>query len=370
MSDGRKGSWHLEKTGEDAKGEWVISIDSSPFTIGRAEDCSLVLKSRWLSRHHAEIYTSGRFLWVRDLESTNGTFLNHERISEAELLKDGDLIRFGSSSFHIRKTQPSRETNLDTTWGIELHGELSDPSSYESFLRDLLSTEAVFPHFQPIVRFSDSQTVGYEILGRVEKEPLPRDPSLLLELAASFGLASELSALFREKGTSIGRKLRGDPLLFVNTHPAEIYRMDELEKSLRKIREQAPGLSVIVELNENSVTDSGEMRQLREILKDLGMGLAYDDFGIGQVRLVELATMPPDFLKFHISIIKNIHMAPRRLQEMVATFVKAAEDLGVAPLAEGIELNEESEACRQLGFKYAQGYLYGRPQPVDFFSFS
>ena len=95
------------------------------------------------------------------------------------------------------------------------------------------------------------------------------------------------------------------------------------------------------------------------------MGLAYDDFGIGQTRLVELVKTPPDFLKFDMSLIRNIHLAPKRLHEMVSTFVKASQQLGIAAVAEGIECQNEAETCQQLGFDFAQGFFYGRPLPIN-----
>jgi len=81
-----------------------------------------------------------------------------------------------------------------------------------------------------------------------------------------------------------------------------------------------------------------------------------------------LAKTPPDFLKFDISLIRHIHLAPKRLHQMVLTFVKAAHDLGIKTLAEGIECHDEGETCRQLGFEYAQGYFYGRPSPIGEFA--
>jgi len=55
---------------------------------------------------------------------------------------------------------------------------------------------------------------------------------------------------------------------------------------------------------------------------------------------------------------------------MVLTFVKAAQDLGIATIADGIQCLDEGETCRQLGFEYAQGYFYGRPSPISEFAVS
>jgi EAL domain-containing protein (putative c-di-GMP-specific phosphodiesterase class I) len=46
---------------------------------------------------------------------------------------------------------------------------------------------------------------------------------------------------------------------------------------------------------------------------------------------------------------------------MVASLAKIVDDLGIASLAEGVETEAEHEVCRQMGFKFAQGFYYGRP---------
>lgn len=161
----------------------------------------------------------------------------------------------------------------------------------------------------------------------------------------------------------IGNSLPGSPILFVNTTPMEVNKPKQLLQSLKRMRELAAG-SIVLEINEKAITDTDELLRLREGLQMLDMGLAFDDFGAGQARLVELAEAPPDYLKFDTSLVHQVHLAPRRLHQMVSTFVKAARDLGIATVAEGIECADEAETCRQLGFDFAQGYLYGRPLPV------
>ena len=51
-------------------------------------------------------------------------------------------------------------------------------------------------------------------------------------------------------------------------------------------------------------------------------------------------------------------------QQMIATLVQMARDLGIVPLAEGIETQAESETCLQLNFELAQGFYHGRPAPA------
>lgn len=356
------GRWYLESVA-DAGREWMVAIESVPFIIGRDTVCNLQLTDKWISRRHSEIHISGGHLWIRDLGSKNGTFVNQQQIKQAELLEAGDGIAIGKFNFRVKHLE------LDAAGTAEETSFLSDefhfPASIEPRLRALISARRVLPHFQPILNIQDRSLVGYEILGRVADKDLPQDPPELFEMAEWFGCGPELSTLFREEGVKRGKHLPGGPVLFANVTPIEIHQMDALLDSLAKVHEMAGDNKVVIEVNEKAVNDTAEMIRLRDTLKKFDMGLAFDDFGVGQTRLVELAKVPPDFLKFDISLIRKIHVAPTRLHQMVSTFVKATQDLGIATIAEGVECLEEAEACQQLGFDLAQGYFYGRPLPPE-----
>ena len=360
--------WYLEST-SDAENEWVIPIEPVPFTIGRDKSCNLNLKSRQVSRRHAQINISGNMAWVRDLSSTNGTFLNRKAIVEAEIISSGDILQLGGNDFCVRKMEHSHVSigeKTDTLIFDRSDYLPGDINSYEKNFRKVIKTRSVSPHFQPILNLNNKKIIGYEILGRISKKyKLPPNPVELFNIALSLDLETDLSSLFREEGVKSGSKLPGHPNLFVNTHPIELTRMGKLERSLEKVRVLSPSNSIVLEISEKAITDSNEMKRLRSTLKALKIGLAYDDFGVGQARLIELAEFPPDFLKFDITIIRNIHLAPKRLHQLVDTFLQMSHDFGISTIAEGVECKEEGETCRQLGFECVQGNFYGSPAPID-----
>ena len=349
----------------DADREWMVTVNSFPFVVGRTEECDLKLIDKRISRQHCEIRNSGEYLWIRDLGSTNGTFLNKKKIKQAELLEPGDIISIGLFDFSIKSVKPNIETTTEATQYMgDIPQEVNQLNSLEPKLKTLLSNRDVIPHFQPILNLSDMAVTGYEILGRFPDGDLPSNPAEILALAGLFGYAPELSALIREVGVDLGRNLPGSPKLFVNISPMEVYQMNDLLASLEKIRDIDPSSRIVLEINEKAITSTDEMSRLRYSLGKLNMGLAFDDFGVGQTRLAELAKAPPDYLKFDRSLIHHIHNAPVRLHQMLSTFVNAAQAVGIATLAEGIECSEEAETCRQLGFDFAQGFFYSRPLPI------
>jgi len=85
-------------------------------TIGRAVECDIVITSKRVSREHARLVRDGRRVMLEDLKSTNGTFLNDERILEPMELRDGDSVGVGDVKFTFR--------DPDTTIGGMLRVEL------------------------------------------------------------------------------------------------------------------------------------------------------------------------------------------------------------------------------------------------------
>jgi EAL domain-containing protein (putative c-di-GMP-specific phosphodiesterase class I) len=346
--------------------EWLVNIASTPFVIGRSDGCNLKLVDDRISRHHSELRISGDLLWIRDLKSTNGTFVNQNRIEQAQLLEPNDIVSIGKHQFRVRSIAASKSCT-DSETLFETHTREFKPfdlPSLEPKFMKLIQNRSVIPHYQPILRFPDMATIGYEILGRVSDDSLPYNPNELLEIAECLGCGGELSSLFREVGVDVGNKIPGSPMMFVNSSEFEIYQMDHLLASMRTIRKIAPTNAVVLEINEKATAGTKTLLILRDALEELNIGLAFDDFGVGQTRLVELSKTPPDYLKFDMSLIRKIHLAPKRLHQMISTFINASHDLGILTLAEGIECSEESDVCQQIGFDFGQGYFFGKPTPI------
>lgn len=107
---------------DPTKGEHPISSEGA--TIGRTLDCDVVITSSKVSREHARLYKDGRKWYLDDLGSTNGTYLNEERIHCARELRDGDLIMIGEVNFVFHdpdttiRENPIPALEVDTTAGV------------------------------------------------------------------------------------------------------------------------------------------------------------------------------------------------------------------------------------------------------------
>jgi EAL domain-containing protein (putative c-di-GMP-specific phosphodiesterase class I) len=332
----------------------AVRVEGMQFFVGRNSKASLTIPSPTVSNFHAALRVEDGVLYVKDMGSTNGTFINGQRIEGEFSVSSGDLLQFAEVVFRVGLESGRQEMKT-------IAGDSSDRALALIQFDKLMSERAVVPHFQPIVDFRTLQCDAYEILGRSRLFGLAT-PHAMFSAAAVLDLEAELSRLMRSVGLTTAAALPGAPILFANTHPAELEEQGLLEFSLRELRELNPDARIVLEIHEAAVTCVNQMRELRAVLKDLEIGLAYDDFGAGQARLVELGDVPPDYLKFDIELVHEIdHASPER-QRMLASLVAIVKDLGIASLAEGVETEAEHAACRQMGFDYGQGYLYGKAE--------
>lgn len=344
--------WRLEAKG--AHGDpWITHITSSPFRVGRKNDCELRLSSENISRLHAEIRLTDAGIWLKDCGSTNGTFVNFRRLIDEQQLNPGDVVHFASFEFLVERDESGGDFS-DSTIMI---------NPYVERLDQLIANRAVIPHYQPIINLQNNTLIGFELLGRVGCEGVPINIPQLFQIAKQLKRDVELSLLFRDAGIAHIVELQVNGLIFFNTVPNEM-DLTGLGRSLETLRRMAPHLELAMEINELAITDIKTIHELKKVLQFFNIKLVYDDFGAGQSRLLELMDAPPDILKFDISLVRDIHQRSPASLRMVAALVGMTRDLGVIALAEGIENAEEAAVCRQIGFDLAQGYYFGRPTPI------
>ncbi len=345
-------------------------IERLPCRIGRGMDNDLVVANLDLSRNHAVIIRdiSGQLRLI-DENSTNGTFVNRHRIEGYSLLKENDIIHFGSAGFRVCLRLANRNGNLPfednhtmvMSDNMTLAGQFT-PS--EIAFDELLMGQGLSGVVQPIVDARTRQVVAYELLGRANHPNLPKSPIELFGLAETMDREIDLSLAFRDYGIKTFGPLLTDRPLFINVHPKETFS-EIFFASLEQLRYVSPDRKIVLEIHESAVTDTAKLREFAKRLDKLDVRFAYDDFGAGQSRLLELADTPPHFVKFDMSLIRDLHKASERKRLLVGDLVKMVLTTGAIPLAEGVEAEEEAASCIEMGFQLIQGFHTGRPVAVE-----
>jgi EAL domain-containing protein (putative c-di-GMP-specific phosphodiesterase class I) len=347
--------WTLTGRPHENSADQQVTIGGHSFTVGRHAENSLSIQNPTVSGCHSEILRVKDKLFVRDLESTNGTLLNGRRLQGIAELCDGDVIHFGNAMYTLKE---SGAADLNAT----VETDAAEIALGQIQFDKLINTPKISPVFQPIVRLDTREFVAYEALSRSQLIGL-ETPDKMFRIAEQRGATARLSEVCRSEALRVGCPLGTEVCYYLNTHPSELGTA-QLINSLTSLRETYSDLPLVLEVHESSVTSAAYLRELSREMRNLNISLAYDDFGSGQTRLMELAEVPPEVLKFDISIIRGLPTATKTHRSTIESLVKIASDLNVIPLAEGVETEEEVSACWDVGFELAQGYLFGRPERV------
>jgi EAL domain-containing protein (putative c-di-GMP-specific phosphodiesterase class I) len=122
---------------------------------------------------------------------------------------------------------------------------------------------------------------------------------------------------------------------------------------------------LVLEMTESIVVaDDRDTAASLRTLKEAGALLAIDDFGVGFSSIGYLQHLPVDIIKIDRSFTRDVD-TDERAAALVQAIIAMGHALDLRVVAEGIEREEQAAQLRLVGCQIGQGYLYGRPQPLD-----
>lgn len=217
--------------------------------------------------------------------------------------------------------------------------------------------------FQPIVDAESGRVFAYEALVRGPRGESAGDVLVGVspENCYAFDQQCRVSAIEYAVAAGI---LETDAKLSINFLPNAVYSpVACIQLTLQTARRTGLPLDrLIFEFTENEqMADTAHVRGIIEAYREFGFCTALDDFGAGHAGLALLAKFQTDFLKLDMELVRDIDTSqPRRA--IVESLVRLAESLDMEVIAEGIETAAEYDTLREIGVRYLQGYLLGRPE--------
>ena len=238
-------------------------------------------------------------------------------------------------------------------------------------LRELLRLGKISTVYQPVVDLEVKSVLGYEALSRSEMTTF-QNPEHLFRVAYACDSVWALERLCRRKALSNLRSLGSEQLLFLNIEPESVYD-PEMRGEMGGALLQKTGVTpdrIVLEITEHAaVKDFPLFRQALRHFQNLGFRLAMDDVGSAYSGLKTIAEIRPDFMKIDMSLTRGIHANDIK-RELLSTICKFSRNTGIDVIAEGIEEAGELRVVRDIGVRYAQGFLLARPDKpfpeVDF----
>lgn len=239
--------------------------------------------------------------------------------------------------------------------------------SIDTELQGAVGREEIVAYFQPQVDLASGRVAGVEALSRWRHPQRGLvSPVEFIPAAERTGLIHEIGAFMLEEGCRHAARWRGDGHdidVSVNVSALQLARPDIFDRLHELLQlHTLPYGALTIEITESQIiTDLNAVAVRLRVLKGLGLGISLDDFGTGQSSLAQLQDLPITELKIDRSLVQDDSNAGALIELAVALL----QERGVRVVAEGVETAEQLDKVRQLRCDRAQGFLFGRPVPVE-----
>jgi len=321
---------------------------------------------------------------ARILEKTIAAFMKHEfslndavyrmaaKIGVAVFPDDGtdaDTL-FNNAEAALKKAKASRDRYL--FYAQKMTETVALSLGIENRLRRALEREEFVLHYQPKVSIVSGKLTGAEALIRWN-DPVSglTLPGRFIPILEETGLIHDVGRWALRKAIEDYQRWRNEGLpavrIAVNVSPLQLRNQNfvaEIKQAVSVAADAAAGLqleiteSVIMQDVDHSI---GSLLAIRA----LGVTIAIDDFGTGFSSLNYLAKLPVDTLKIDRSFVEMVSATGGLT--LVSVIINLAHALKLNTVAEGVETEEQLRQLRSLGCDEMQGYLFGKPVPVESF---
>ncbi|GAB2957259.1 hypothetical protein GCM10027184_00040 [Saccharothrix stipae] len=276
-----------------------------------------------------------------------------------------DLLRDADVAMYVAKREGGGKVQL---FRREMGEDVAARQRDKAALTSALAGDELVVHYQPIIDVASARTTHAEALVRWQHPGRGLlGPDRFIGLAEETGLivplgghvlrtACEQAVRWRDRGHRLGVTVNVSPgQLSGNRFPHEVGELLS-----------ATGLEperLTVEVTESVWADENAMRLLMAV-RELGVRVALDDFGTGYSSLSYLRRYPFDLVKIDKSFTDGLG-EDDRTGGVVRCIIDLATALGARTVAEGVETAKQAHWLRDAGCDYLQGYLFGRPGPVE-----
>lgn len=228
-------------------------------------------------------------------------------------------------------------------------------------------------YYQKEVRALTGKVCGYEALARwIDPDYGMISPAIFVEVLEEVHLVHKLDMYIIEE---VCRDLKGDIEYGMAVVPVSVnlsrldFEICDIKSEIDKCREKygIPRHLLNIEITESAVALGEDFlgEQINRF-RDDGYQVWMDDFGAGYSSLNNLKIYDFDVLKIDMNFLRSFENN-KKSKVILATIVNMAKELGMHTLAEGVETQEQYDFLRRIGCEKLQGYLFGKPTPLEDF---
>ena len=233
-------------------------------------------------------------------------------------------------------------------------------------LREAIARESFVLHFQPRLSLATGLAHGAEALLRL---PHRRrgiiSPGAFIPLAERTGLINDIGGWVLRTACREAATWPSRITVSINVSPRQLHDRVLIGQVARALDQSGLAADRLeLELTESMLIDFDEdVLFTLSAFRDLGVGLALDDFGIGFASLATLRKLPLTVMKLDRSLVRGLPDDPEDAA-IVRAVTATGHALGLTVVGEGIETKAQRDFLAAIGTDQGQGYLFGRPVPT------
>jgi diguanylate cyclase (GGDEF)-like protein/PAS domain S-box-containing protein len=256
-------------------------------------------------------------------------------------------------------------------YAAPMNERVAEILALENALRAGLAGNEFVLHYQPKMDLAKGRMYGVEALLRWNS---PRrgmvPPGTFLQVAEKTGLILDIGLWALRQAARdqvrLAARAQDGMRMSVNVSALQLRQKAFVEDLLAAIREVGGDPAAIdLEITESVIMEDIECHISKlQSLRALGMGVEIDDFGTGYSSLAYLTRLPATALKIDRAFVTGM-MASTAGRMMISTIISLGHALHLPVIAEGVESVEQRDCLRGLDCHYMQGYLFGKPMPLD-----
>jgi len=253
-------------------------------------------------------------------------------------------------------------------FAADMHEAARQRQLMESDLRVALEKGELWLAYQPCVDASSEEVTGFEALIRWNHpERGLVSPAEFIPLAEEIGLINEIGEWVLRTACAEAATWPKHITVAVNLSPIQFksHALPTIVRMVLNDTDLAPA-QLELEITEGVFLNNDDhVHEMIGGLKAIGVKLALDDFGTGYSSLSYLQRVPFDKIKIDRSFVSGASDPQSRNAALIRAMVGLASDLKMQTTAEGVETHEELALIRSLGCSLVQGYLFGKPMPLE-----
>ncbi|MGA9666697.1 MAG: EAL domain-containing protein, partial [Gallionella sp.] len=292
------------------------------------------------------------------------SLFRNQEITVDELLKRADTAMYQAKSAGrntLRFYDPAVQMVLEarTTLENDLHRALAENQFILYYQMQVYNTVHILGA-EVLIRWQHPQR---GLVSPLEFIPLAEETGLILPIG-QWVLETACAQLKAWEADGLTRDLQ----LAVNVSARQFHQPNFVEQVCQTLRSHALNPDRLkFELTESLVLDNIDDTIVKmQALRKVGVRFSIDDFGTGYSSLSYLTQLPLDQLKIDQSFVRNIGVKHSDAV-IVQTIIGMADNLGLKVIAEGVETEDQRTFLEQHGCTLCQGYLFGRPVPIEEF---